>query len=64
MVTLGDGVEEHASAVPRDELRMPPIGDDAAVDRVLGRLTAARLVTAERDALLLSHESLIHSWPT
>lgn len=70
LVAVVDGAEDTRRRVPRAEL--PGVGTAEAgntgagngeVERILAELIDARLVTAEDDAYMLSHDALIRSWP-
>ncbi|MBP2472450.1 WD40 repeat protein/transcriptional regulator with XRE-family HTH domain [Crossiella equi] len=58
LTTLGEGTEDTRRRVGRGELDSSP-----AAAHVVEALTAARLVTADRDTLEISHEVLLHAWP-
>jgi len=55
---LGDGTEDTKRRVDMTE-----IDDDPAINVVLERLTAARLLTRTREGVEITHEALIRSWP-
>jgi WD40 repeat protein len=58
LTALGDGTEDTRRRVPRTELP-----DHPAVDDLLERLAAARLITCDRDTVTVAHEALIRRWP-
>jgi WD40 repeat protein len=58
LTSLGEGTEDTKRRVYRRELD----GDVETVS-VVERLTRARLVTADRDGLEITHEALIRCWP-
>ncbi|GAA1299966.1 XRE family transcriptional regulator [Saccharothrix xinjiangensis] len=51
----GDGTEDTKRRAHRHEL---DVGDE-----LLGRLSAARLIALDRDAVELAHEALLRAWP-
>ncbi|TWP52320.1 hypothetical protein FKR81_12210 [Lentzea tibetensis] len=55
LIALGDGTEDTKRRVPRGELDVD--------DSVLEGLASARLISIDRDAVELTHEALIRSWP-
>ncbi|MHA4947196.1 nSTAND1 domain-containing NTPase [Micromonospora sp. SD19] len=61
LTALGDGTEDTRRRAPLAEL----VGgaDPLAAAGVLGRLTAARLVTADEKGVMVAHEALIQEWP-
>ncbi|MEU8257168.1 hypothetical protein AB0C06_23210 [Micromonospora inaquosa] len=61
LTALGDGTEDTRRRAPLAEL----VGgaDPLAAAEVLGRLTAARLVTADEKGVMVAHEALIQEWP-
>ncbi|GLZ28987.1 hypothetical protein Lesp02_11770 [Lentzea sp. NBRC 105346] len=58
LTALGDGTEDTKRRVARSSL-----DDDPQTTTVLERLAAARLVTLDANAVDLTHEALIRSWP-
>jgi len=56
LTALGEGTEDTRRRVPHREL-------DDTDPVVLERLTAARLLTADRTGVEIAHEALIRSWP-
>lgn len=56
LTALGEGTEDTRRRVTHAEL-------DGADPVVLERLTAARLLTADRNGVEIAHEALIRSWP-
>lgn len=63
LTELGEGIQGTRRQVTLAELRSQHAGE-AAVDRVLARLTDARLVTTEQETVQVAHEALIREWPT
>src|SRR5262249_5112035 len=63
MVTVTDGAEDTRRRVPRDQLLDAHTDREAAGERILAHLIEERLVTAEDDTYMLSHEALIRAWP-
>ena len=62
LTDLGDGTADTRRRVALAE--MTAVGDDPGVAaRVLAVLTAARLVTADEQAVEVAHEALIREWP-
>jgi WD40 repeat protein/DNA-binding SARP family transcriptional activator len=67
LVQPGEGTADSRRVVPTSELVTRP-AEQPAVDRVIERLTAARLLTTDRDLVgarrvELAHEALIRAWP-
>ncbi|MFE4668192.1 hypothetical protein ACFRI7_29815 [Streptomyces sp. NPDC056716] len=58
LIALGDGTEDTKRRVPRSEL-----DDTPDLGRVLENATRARLLTADRSHIELTHEALIGCWP-
>ncbi|MFI9381761.1 hypothetical protein [Kutzneria sp. NPDC052558] len=58
LTAFGEGTEDTKRRVARTELDADP---DTAV--VLEKLTSARLLTADRDSVQITHEALIRCWP-
>src|SRR5262249_55685081 len=50
--------------VPRDQLLGTGTDQQRTGERILARLIEERLVIAEDDTYMLSHDALIHAWPT
>jgi WD40 repeat protein len=63
MVSLGEGDKDTRRPVAREELLGSTDEQTTAAERVLAPLVHQRLVTAERDTYMLSHEALIVAWP-
>ncbi|MEF3116676.1 hypothetical protein [Streptomyces chrestomyceticus] len=74
LTALGDGFEDTRRPVPRTELAglsgsggagAPPAGadDDDAVDTLLHRLAAARLLVLTDGTVEVAHEAVIRAWP-
>ncbi|MGI9098264.1 MAG: helix-turn-helix domain-containing protein [Solirubrobacteraceae bacterium] len=61
LIALGEGAEPTGRRVDRGELLARPSVVD--VDRVLGILAAARLVTLDERTVVVAHEALIRHWP-
>ncbi|MFG1687319.1 hypothetical protein ACGFNP_44660 [Nonomuraea sp. NPDC049269] len=61
LTALGQGTEDTRRRVPPAELLAGP--DGAAMEAVLSRLTAARLLTVDEDSVQVAHEAVIRSWP-
>ncbi|WP_306215880.1 nSTAND1 domain-containing NTPase [Actinoplanes sp. RD1] len=59
LTALGDGTEDTKRRIRRDEVDLA--GRDTRL--VVDRLTAARLLTLDRDSIEITHESLIRRWP-
>lgn len=59
LTALGEGTEDTRRRVALSEL----LDDGRAVQPLLARLTAARLVTVDTDTVQVAHEALIRSWP-
>ncbi|WP_406445414.1 hypothetical protein OHB00_49520 [Streptomyces sp. NBC_00631] len=60
LITPGDGTADTRRPTPRAELEL---GDPNDATTVLERLTRARLLTLDDDAVDLAHEALITAWP-
>jgi WD40 repeat protein/energy-coupling factor transporter ATP-binding protein EcfA2 len=58
LTELGKGTEDTRRRVNQVEL-----GEDAAMQAVAQRLTAARLITTNQDGIDVAHEALIREWP-
>jgi WD40 repeat protein len=58
---LGESTDDTRRRAARAELLGGP--DPQAATAVLSRLTAARLVTCDRDSVSVAHEALIRGWP-
>lgn len=58
LVAYDTGPEVTKRRVPRGEL-----GDSTATTEVLDRLSAARLLSLDRDSVDLAHEALLRHWP-
>jgi WD40 repeat protein len=59
LTALGDGTEDTKRRLHRDEAGLA----DPDTRLVVDRLTAARLLTVDRDSIEITHESLIRRWP-
>jgi len=62
LVRVDDEVADTVRPVTLAALRHG-LPDRVAADRALDRLTAARLVTVDRDTARISHEALLRGWP-
>ncbi|MDG4810540.1 hypothetical protein O7634_27615 [Micromonospora sp. WMMD1120] len=60
LTALGDGTEDTRRRASLAELVSG--ADPSAAATVLGRLTAARLVTADEKGVMVAHEALIQEW--
>jgi hypothetical protein len=58
LTAVGDGTQDTRRRVARSEL-----DDSRDVGLVLERFAGARLIAVDRDAIEISHEALIRSWP-
>ncbi|MET9290988.1 XRE family transcriptional regulator [Streptomyces sp. NPDC003077] len=58
LIALGEGTEDTKRRVPRHE-----IDDTPDTAQVLEQATRARLLTADRDRVEITHEALIGCWP-
>jgi WD40 repeat protein/transcriptional regulator with XRE-family HTH domain len=58
LTALGEGTEDTKRRVPLTEIEQD---DDHR--RVIARLVEARLITADRDSVEITHEALIRNWP-
>ena len=63
LVAVVDGVEDTRRRVNRDDLLGANLEDRRDGEQILGHLVEQRLVTAEDDTYMLSHEALIRAWP-
>ena len=63
LVAVVDGAEDTRRRVPREQLLGASAQARRDGDRVLCQLIAQRLVTAEDETYMLSHEALIRAWP-
>src|SRR5262249_58904270 len=63
LVAVVDGAEDTRRRVPRNELLDAHPDRESDSDRILARLIDERLVTAEDNTYMLSHEALIRAWP-
>src|SRR5262249_3195760 len=63
LVAVTAGAEDPRRRVPRDQLLDTDADAEGAGERILAQLIDARLVTAEDDTYMLSHEALIRAWP-
>jgi WD40 repeat protein len=59
LVSVGPAGQPVRRSVPRPDL----VAGLAAAETVLARYTHARLITADRDGVQLSHEALLSAWP-
>ncbi len=62
LTALGEATEDTRRRIRWTELL--PDGDTSAVEVVLERLAAARLITLDEDSVEVAHEALIREWPT
>ena len=60
LTNIGDGAERTRRRVARDELAGRR--DGGRVDHVLGILADARLVSVDKDTVIVAHEALIRHW--
>ena len=61
LVSPGEGGADTRRIVARSELENDP--DAEVLDRVIRRLTEARLLTVDDETVQISHEALLRSWP-
>nr|WP_158647299.1 hypothetical protein [Actinoplanes sp. ATCC 53533] len=58
LTAVGDGTQDTKRRISPEEL-----DDDPDTRLVVGRFAEARLIAVDRDAIEISHEALIRSWP-
>jgi hypothetical protein len=63
MVAVVDGAEDTRRRVPRDQLLDSDPTHRHDAERILAQLIDDRLVTAEDNSYMLSHDALIRAWP-
>ncbi len=63
MVHIGRGTEDTRRRARLVDLQRGQAAQSSTINRVLGRLVDARLVTADADAAEITHEALLQHWP-